>query len=788
MKTAMKFTAIAVVTVLVALSCAPEVELSSRDYGEYNDAKNAKYVSSAPGATDIYISAGSRFAYSVYGVTALPERYREIDIEFPNDADLVKVSNDNITEGTAEMKKFFTFHTYTNPDTSSITDPPYTPSNLGSAIDYKFVERKNVTTSSNTGKPATVITVRLNSVPNENTIVYRVNAAEYRRSGQLVDRNGDGIGGDELGYDDEYDEIEITGSITPAATAPQYNDFVGPLVTVYVNVGFGIDGYGMGIPVAGIDPVVVASLYSFNGNGAQERQILNDIKGKFEIQKYTNNVWAKDTSSGSAIQLYDASTLTPPAYATSWDNCLYAGITPDDLGIYRIKASESAVSLSSQNVGKGKAKIIIGNSALQNTFTTDPVLTYKDGREWHPGSFNNVVITSDNSKKNVVIKMYVPPYVYTDIDPTLSFTAYPQTMTTEAFNKAVKLLSYKPGTNGTITFPITANTENVAEIEVTNVVYSIDKRFDDSAVKNNLITITLDPDYVFESARPIRLLINSNFKFDNANVTFGDNCPQSPPAGNRVQDTFYDGTYLWKSYGNWSATSFPAVVNPPAPTPPDAPASVSATVSGNNISVTWGAVTGATSYRVYRAVGNYANPYNYIATATSNSFTDTTGVPTLTYYYKVSAVKDTPYYVEGDKSSSYGSNTLPWGTGPSSYYALSENNWKDDSIDNAYDIKWYSITLSADTDYYIWWNDSYEGDNTKTLDIAVSAYYSDGSVIFSNQDSAWTSYVTFTDSTSAYTTVYLKVSAYSYGTGTYAIAYATRDNTGSDAVPSKPTL
>jgi len=51
MKTAIKFTAVAVITVLAALSCAPEVEVTSRDYTEYKEAKSAEYTNNQGAVT-----------------------------------------------------------------------------------------------------------------------------------------------------------------------------------------------------------------------------------------------------------------------------------------------------------------------------------------------------------------------------------------------------------------------------------------------------------------------------------------------------------------------------------------------------------------------------------------------------------------------------------------------------------------------------------------------------------------------------------------------------------------
>ncbi|MDR2575986.1 MAG: InlB B-repeat-containing protein [Treponema sp.] len=106
--------------------------------------------------------------------------------------------------------------------------------------------------------------------------------------------------------------------------------------------------------------------------------------------------------------------------------------------------------------------------------------------------------------------------------------------------------------------------------------------------------------------------------------------------------------------------------------------------------------------------------------------------------------------------------------------SLTADTWKDDSITNSGDVKWYSISVTNGTRYYLWWNDSYRGDDTKTLDIDVYAYNSSQHLIsLADNDSAWYDPVSFTASSSD--TVYVRVRAYDgdYRTGTYAIVYNT---------------
>jgi hypothetical protein len=71
-------------------------------------------------------------------------------------------------------------------------------------------------------------------------------------------------------------------------------------------------------------------------------------------------------------------------------------------------------------------------------------------------------------------------------------------------------------------------------------------------------------------------------------------------------------------------------------TPPAVPTGVSASAADAEVTVSWTAVDGASSYNVYRAFGS-TGTYTQVGTSTSSPYTDTVA-STGTYYYEVSAV------------------------------------------------------------------------------------------------------------------------------------------------------
>lgn len=97
--------------------------------------------------------------------------------------------------------------------------------------------------------------------------------------------------------------------------------------------------------------------------------------------------------------------------------------------------------------------------------------------------------------------------------------------------------------------------------------------------------------------------------------------------------------------------------------------------------------------------------------------------------------------------------------------------WVDDSFTASTQINYYSFNVISGSTYYVWWNDRYSGNGTKTTDVYVTAQYSTGSsseAPFTRVDSAWGEPRSFTATSTG--TVTLSVSG---GIGSYAVAYRT---------------
>jgi hypothetical protein len=111
--------------------------------------------------------------------------------------------------------------------------------------------------------------------------------------------------------------------------------------------------------------------------------------------------------------------------------------------------------------------------------------------------------------------------------------------------------------------------------------------------------------------------------------------------------------------------------------------------------------------------------------------------------------------------------TLDVGTTPPA-----AGNWINGTITTASGMDAYTINVTAGQMYYVWWNDSSEGDNSKTLDVQVSAIDMSGTELFSNVDSAWNTPQQFTAANDGKVGIVIQPKS-SGETGTYSIAYNT---------------
>jgi fibronectin type 3 domain-containing protein len=111
--------------------------------------------------------------------------------------------------------------------------------------------------------------------------------------------------------------------------------------------------------------------------------------------------------------------------------------------------------------------------------------------------------------------------------------------------------------------------------------------------------------------------------------------------------TYYYKVTAYNSAGESSQSSYASATTSTLVSIPTTPSGVSVTsASSNSITVSWIAVTGASSYKVYRSATS-SGSYTSVGDVTATSYTDTGLSGSTTYYYKVSA-----YNSAGESSQS----------------------------------------------------------------------------------------------------------------------------------------
>ena len=145
-----------------------------------------------------------------------------------------------------------------------------------------------------------------------------------------------------------------------------------------------------------------------------------------------------------------------------------------------------------------------------------------------------------------------------------------------------------------------------------------------------------------------------------------------------------------------SVNSAQVSATPRAPTIPPAPTGLSATAGNGQVSLTWNASSGATSYRVKRATTS-GGPYTTIATVTGTSFTNTGLTNGTTYFFVVSALNSAGESGNSNQSSATPSQPTGTVTVTPSVNASSNPWWSelDLTISNTTSLTGLTITVTV---------------------------------------------------------------------------------------------
>jgi hypothetical protein len=198
----------------------------------------------------------------------------------------------------------------------------------------------------------------------------------------------------------------------------------------------------------------------------------------------------------------------------------------------------------------------------------------------------------------------------------------------------------------------------------------------------------------------------AGYKVYQAAATTGPYTAAGSPKGTKytVKGLSADTIYFYKvagvnKYGEGPQSSYVSaeIKTLPAPTGLHVEA-----LSDSSLELSWNPVAGAVSYAVYRSGAQ-------VTTTTETSYVHTGLSPYTQYSYTIATVTNVG---TGVKSASVSEYTQP--------IPLQEGVWKNLSY-FARGYSYYSFPVTGGT-YYIRWNDTSDGDGSKTGNCRVSAY------------------------------------------------------------------
>jgi uncharacterized protein (DUF427 family) len=178
----------------------------------------------------------------------------------------------------------------------------------------------------------------------------------------------------------------------------------------------------------------------------------------------------------------------------------------------------------------------------------------------------------------------------------------------------------------------------------------------------------------------------------------------------------------------------------------DIPSNLKITRPGETeIALSWSAVNNAAKYKIFRLTNDIPS-YYYLNDAFAASYTDTAVTAGSSYYYKVSAVVNG---METGESAVVFGFALP-------HFRLPANSSPDSYPINlpANSKHYYRLVVSAGQSYVIAWEDG-SGHNAGSY-VQCSAWQNDGTLIFADAQSGYTSPKIFTATATGYVTVEVK--------------------------------
>lgn len=563
MKKRMVFAALALMAALAIISCpVPEAELTDPNWGELFSDFDIGLLGNAnnPADTEIEFTVnGLAFSSSTnltiitfpQFVSGLDPAKREIRIEFPVDADILRKSNSEIQ---AELAKLISFHTYElNPGGGSQDDSVASTVSSTRAFDFTFERREMIPDGA--GKKE-IIVIKIPDDAERDNCLMRLNLNAYTYSnGNRVDwvgDNGRAVASDGTFYTSKYHYVTFTGASTanePGFSAPANKYWELSVYAPDFDDGDSVDGDDItweDLRVADF------SIFTTTTKAAEyQEEILNTLVGNFRLERFnfSSNSWVRVTGVTFSVDA-DATeawvqidSITPEKYTPYRVVMSGAAYLKTTASYYGGRQTIQVLALGGSVHGTDGGAIFNGNEAFGavSQIKKNEDLVFHTGPIMAPDTDPAYMVTADKNGRNVVLHLKFLPIIDDDVGTSPhNYSFLPMAFADmAAFNRNFKI-AYRP-----LDEMHFDPTEEVVYIRIAKVVPK--SSFEDYDTPTWLgAGLTIDPDNL-NPWDTLEITLDSSYTYNPEGVKFLFIAPHSGAAGFRYQD---DNIRLG-NYDNW---------------------------------------------------------------------------------------------------------------------------------------------------------------------------------------------------------------------------------------------
>jgi len=693
MKRFLLLAAAAVLTVFIAVSCAPDASETNYNWKNVNKQYDPANTTSVANPS---ISAG--FTESDNGNIW-------VTLTFPERADVLKKKS--VEDIEKELKTFLSFHTFSNPVDIDWQDKGVI-SILDDAISYKVYLRQ--------GANITIEVVMSYSAVNSALFpiswIAKFDGQKYTyANGQKMDVDRNEIGGEAV-YDDLYLPNGGYGPLvfyTPGHRGwyvflpdlPSNTSLSGQWPTTTSTTTSAVDFTAAYIYLNGLNTTTSES------SKAIHKEIADILGSSIKLQKFSGSSW---TDVSAAV--YSPTDTDAGGIVIGVDRLFFKNVTLEHNTRYRIRWTGNTHLQSNSTYFGVKQRIYIsGNSPTsannkQRYNFTDVVsatTAYTNAGIVPTAEITAspvVEVYSQNFNGNNVIIKLTFPIIGTSIDHASDPYVGLSQLSKEEFKKAFKIV-YRRGVTGNwdITTP---GVRDVIYVDIDDVKFAAEGRLPDDSANNtnlnNVVYITLNENYVLSSAtRGFNFLINDGLKYtgtiarvfgNRAQILYEDfigyrqyQAALPPPFSYLALDTWANGNIPVAGDDQWfrfTATAATQYFHFYA----DTLSSVNIQLYNESITATVGA----------------AGAFTFSASQAGIVGTRSTGrtlTPGQVYYIRLTnTTAGGSYYIKFNASSAAVQLS------PSGATNLDESQWTNGSIPAGNREQWFSFTATAATQYF----------------------------------------------------------------------------------------